>query len=338
MTSLRTIALAGALACAGAAATAQEQLKLATIAPGTSAYLTMTTFANIINQNQPDYNITVDATGVATKHGIELSEGKLDFAMTSPTVYNWLKTGTAMYQEVANHEELAENQRLVMWFPLGQYHILTHADSGIMTMNDLEGKSVFLGPPGGGAWTASYLFVKAATGLDANEGDYESVKASWSSAFQGFQDRQFDVYINIGIAPYPVVEQLALTDEIRIVGMTKEEYEANTTVQELWASQDGNDVDIIPEGIYGPNVVSNGDVYTLASEVGIMTRADMPDDEVYKLTKAFWDNVEAARATTPWLNDITLDYAVHAAGMKLHPGAARYYQEIGVAIPEGSLP
>jgi TRAP transporter TAXI family solute receptor len=337
MTILRTIALAAALAL-GTAASAQEQLKLATIAPGTSAYLTMTTFANIINQNQSDYSITVDATGVATKHGIEMTEGKLDFAMTSPTVYNWLKTGTAMYQEVPNHAEIAEKQRLLMWFPLGEYHIVVHADSDIRTMADLRGRKVFLGPPGGGAWTASYGFVKAVTGLDANEGDYEAVNASWSSALAGFQDRQFDVYINIGIAPFPVVEQLALTGEIRLIGMTREEYEANTAVQELWASQDGNDVGVIPAGIYGPNVESNGDVYTLSSEVGIMTRADMAEDQVYTLMKTFWDNLEAARSTTPWLEEITLDYAVHEAGMKLHPGAARYYQEIGVSIPEGSLP
>jgi uncharacterized protein len=203
MKHFKKLAVVGALALSTTVLQAQETVKMATIAPGTSAYLTMTTFASMVNQNQDDYSITVDATGAATKHGIELSKGKLDMAMSSPTVIFFLKNKKAMYQKLDDHAELAEAQRLVMWFPYGQYHILSYADSGIKTLADLKGKKVFLGPPGGGAWTAAYGIVKAATGLDAKEGDYESVKASWSSAVQGFQDRQFDVFINGGIAPFP---------------------------------------------------------------------------------------------------------------------------------------
>lgn len=337
MKHLKTLALASAFALGATVAPAQETVKMATIAPGTSAYLTMTTFASLVNQNQDEYNITVDATGAATKHGIELSRGKLDLAMSSPTVIFFLKNGKAMYQKVEDHAELAEAQRLVMWFPYGQYHVLSYADSGIEKLEDLKGKRVFLGPPGGGAWAAAYGFVKAATGLDAKEGDYDSVKASWSSAVQGFQDRQFDVFINGGIAPFPQVEQLALTSELNLIGLTKEEYEANEGAKGYVNGLTGRELGVIPEGAYGKNVKSRGDVYTLAAAVGIITRTDMSDDEVYKLTKTFWDNVEAARASTPWLKHVTLDYAVKEGGMALHPGAIRYYKEVGVEIPAGSM-
>ena len=96
-------ALTGTLALAATAVSAQEKLKMATIAPGTSAYLTMTTFANLVNQNQKNYNFTVDATGAATKHGIELAQGKLDYAMSSPTVHFFLKNKKAMYKKLKNH-------------------------------------------------------------------------------------------------------------------------------------------------------------------------------------------------------------------------------------------
>jgi len=46
--------------------------------------------------------------------------------------------------------------------------------------------------------------------------------------------------------------------------------------------------------------------------------------------------VEAAKASTPWLSHITMEYAVQNGGMPLHPGAQRYYEERGVEIPEGS--
>ena len=51
----------------GGSAVAQQKLKMATIAPGTSAYQTMTTFANLVNKGQTAFEITVDATGAATK-------------------------------------------------------------------------------------------------------------------------------------------------------------------------------------------------------------------------------------------------------------------------------
>ena len=209
MKYLKILSVIGSLALSLIATSAfgAERLKMATIAPGTSAYLTMTTFASLVNQNQNDFDITVDATGAATKHGIELAKGKLDFCMSAPTVHFFLKKGKAMYQKLENHAELAEKLNLVMWFPYGQYHYITYADSGIKTFADMKGKKIFFGPPGGGAWNTAQAWLKMSSGLDVKAGDVENVKASWSSAFQGFQDRQFDVYVNGGIAPFPQVEQ-----------------------------------------------------------------------------------------------------------------------------------
>ena len=336
MRHFKSLLLAGALALTTTASNAQERVKMATIAPGTSAYLTMTTFANLVNQNQKDYQINVDATGAATKHGIELSKGKLDLAMSAPTVYFFLKKKKAMYAKLSNHKELAEEQRLLMWFPYGQYHFITYADSDIKTIADMKGKKVFLGPPGGGAWNAAYSWTKAVTGLDAKKGDFQSVKASWSSAFQGFQDRQFDVYINGCIVPFPQVEQLALTSKIRLLGIDKDQYGAANAAQKYLKAVPGRAVGIIAKGSYGSNVEMDHDIYTNSATVGIIVRKSMSDDQVYAMTKAFWDNAAEATKTTPWLKAITMDYAVTEGGMKLHPGAQRYYMEKGIAIPDGS--
>ncbi|MEX0957110.1 MAG: TAXI family TRAP transporter solute-binding subunit [Rhizobiaceae bacterium] len=332
---LRTLAAgAFALGLAGGALAADNELKMATIAPGSSAYLTMTTMATLVNQSLDDVNIQVDATGAATKHMIELAEGKLDMCMTSPTIYKFMKEGSVMYSKLENSAELAENLSLILWFPLGSYHITTYADSGMLKPSDIKGKRVFLGPPGGGAWAAARDWIKILTGYEPDK-DYENVKASWSSALQGFQDRQFDVYVTTGIAPFPQIEQLSLTSKLRLLGLTKEEFESNTEAKEYTEIR-GEEVGIIPAGIYGGGVVNEEDVYTLGAAVGVTARADLDEDVVYRITKAYWEAKEAAAADSPWLKDITLEYALQDGGMSLHPGALKYYQEIGAEIPEGT--
>ena len=312
-----------------------ESLKMATIAPGSSAYLTMSTMATLVNQGQEDYDITVDATGAATRHMISLAEGELDFAMTSPTIYRFLSEGTRMYQKLERAPELAEELRLVFWFPYGAYHVLTYAESGITSLEDLRGKTVFLGPPGGGAWATAQKWIEAQTGLKPEE-DFENFNGSWSSAFQAFQDRQIDVYVNGGIAPFPQVEQLTATSRIRLLGPTRSEVDAMEEAKLAPARVPGRKLDAIPVAVYGDGVVNEEDVYTINSIVGVATRADLEEETVYQVAKAFWEGVEAMQASAPWLENITLDYAVQDGGLPLHPGAERYYREIGVSVPEGS--
>jgi len=327
--------LAGALLLAmTTSAQASQTLKMATIAPGSSAYLTMTTMATMINQAQNDIQIKVDATGAATKHMIDLAKGKIDLCMTNPNIYAFMKNQKAMYKKVGAAPELSKNLKLLFWFPYGQYHVVTYADAGIKKLQDIKGKKVFLGPPGGGAWAAAREWVAATTGMQPNK-EFDNVKGSWSSAFQGFQDRQFDVYVVGGIAPFPQVEQLALTSNLHILGLNKKEYEANPQAIKV-TTKTGRELGIIPVGIYGKGVDNTQDVYTLGSIVGVAVNSKMNNDTAYKITKLFWEQAKKNSETHPWLKHLTMNYAVRNGGMQLHPGAAKYYQEQGIKIPAGS--
>lgn len=329
------VVLTGALLLAMAtSAQAAKTLKMATIAPGSSAYLTMTTMSTMINQAQDEFTIKVDATGAATKHQVDLAKGKFDICMTSPVIYFLMKNQKAMYKKLKDAPELAKNLRLLFWFPYGQYHFVTYADAGIKTLQDMKGKRVFLGPPGGGAWNAAREWVAVTTGMKPNK-DFDNVKGSWSSAFQGFQDRQFDVYVAGGIAPFPQVEQLALTSKLHLLGLTKKQYESNPAAIKA-TSKPGREVGIIKVGVYGKGVDNQTDVYTLGSIVGVSVNKKMDNDTAYKLTKLFWEQAKKNVKTHPWLKHLSMEYAVHNAGMLLHPGALKYYEEQGIKVPAGS--
>uniref|UniRef100_A0A2A4YWQ7 C4-dicarboxylate ABC transporter substrate-binding protein n=1 Tax=OCS116 cluster bacterium TaxID=2030921 RepID=A0A2A4YWQ7_9PROT len=329
MTGLMATALVGTAITSAHA----EKLKMATIAPGSSAYLVMTTMASMVNSNQEKYQISVDATGVATKHMVEAAQGKLDLVMGSPVIIDFMKNGKAMYSKLPNAPELAKNIELLFWFPLGAYHTIVYDDSGINSLKDIKGKKVFLGPPGGGAWNVSKQWIEAITGYLPGE-DYTSVKASWASALQGFQDRQFDVYISSGIPPFPQVEQLAATNDIRIIGLTKQEVENATDKMLAPTNKPGRVLDVVKTDDYSDGVKNDVDIYTVGSIVGVVARADLSEEAVYVVTKTFWDNLEATYATAPYMRKVVLADAFSAANMKLHPGALKYYEEIGIDIPD----
>ncbi|MFV0245212.1 MAG: TAXI family TRAP transporter solute-binding subunit [Qingshengfaniella sp.] len=316
---------------AASPAMATDYYRLATLSPGSSPYMVMSTFANIVNQQLDDTEIQVNATGVATAHAVQAAQGQLDFFMMAPIVHSFMQQGTAMYANVPGAPEMAETLRSIFIFPLGLYHIVTRADSGIETLADLKGRTVFAGPPGGSARTSMLRLIEGTTGLKPGE-DYTSVDVGWDAAAQSFQDGRIEVYANPTLPPSPVVQQFALGQKIRLIGLTEEQL-ASDTVAGL-VDRLGGMRGVIPAGIYGENLINAEDVQTIGSFVGLGTRADMDDEAVYKIVKAFWEGAEAQRDSTPWLRNVTLEGAFTQLNMPLHPGAIRYYEEVGLTIPD----
>ncbi len=312
-------------------ANAAEFFRLATIGPGSSPYLVMSTFAQIVNKKLPDMQIQVNATGAATQHAIEAAKGQLDFFMWSASVHASMIKGANMYKNIPEAPELSKNLRAILAFPLGLYHITTYADSGITKLEDIKGKKVFLGPPGGGATVIMQKVVDGATGYEAGK-DYEALKLGWDAAAQAFQDGRIDVYINPTNAPSPVIQQMALTRKIRFLGLTPEEMEKPPVKAIL--GRPGGLLGKIEPGTYGDNQVNTEAVQTLGSIVGIGAGKHLADDDVYKITKAFWEGFKEESASTPWLRRLSLENAFQDLNLPLHPGAARYYKEIGMTVPE----
>jgi hypothetical protein len=311
---------------------AAEQFRMSTLGPGTSPYMVMTHFANKVNSKLDDYSIIVNATGVAPKHALDTAKGRGEFFMTSPNIHHLMKTGDGMFKKIEDAPELSENLRAVFMFPMGLYHIVTYADSGIMSLQDIKGKRVFAGPPGGVARRTGETIIKAATGYEAGK-DYTSVKLGFDSAAQAFQDGNIDVYFNSTVAPSPVVSQIALTNKVRFLGLDLEAFESNETLKKL-TQIPGYGVKTLAADAYGENQVNETPVYTIGSTIGIATHKDMPEEVIYNITKAYWEGLEDEKGSTPWLRNMSLDGVFADMNMPMHPGAARYFREIGLDVPD----
>lgn len=322
MRIITTAALAG-LVIAGTA-TAQETLKMQTIAPSLGQAITMATFANIVTDNLEGIEIEVAGGGAATLHMMEVARGNLDLSMTSPVVYNLMAGGKAMYVREPEAPELAKNLDLLMWFPYGQYHFAVRADSDIDVLDDIEGASVFLGPQGGGAFNAARGWVEATTGLVAGE-DYDAITANWVTGFQAFLDGKIDVYVNGCLDPCGQFIQFTETEDLRFIGPEDHTGESVEKFLGQWRYRAE-----VPAGMYDGQV-NDSAVMSFDTAVGIGVRADLDEETVYQITKTFWENLEQVTSEAPWAKALDVTFAASKRGlMELHPGAARYYRDVGV--------
>ena len=318
------LALAATMLLSTASHAADMKLKMATIAPNLSAAITMATFANVVTNNLDNVEIEVAGGGAATLHMMEVGRGNLDMSMTNPVVFNLMKNGKAMYAKQAEAPELSKNLNLLMLYPYGQYHFAVRADSDIQVLDDIEGASVFLGPQGGGAYNAARGWIKATTGLADGE-DYEAIKANWQTGYQAFLDGKIDVYVNGCIDPCGQFIQFTETEDIRFLGPESHEGEAVDKMLGKFRYRDE-----IPAGMY-KGQKNDGPVMSMNVAVGIGVRADLDEETVYQITKAFWENVDQITSEAPWAKALDVSYAVTNIGaMTIHPGAARYYREAGV--------
>lgn len=315
-------ALAGLSALFIGGAAQAETYTMATIEPSLGPAIVMSTFANIVNDALDDTEIEVAGGGAATLHMLEVGRGNLDMSMVSPSIYPLMQNGVAMYANEPDAPELSKNLALIMWFPYGQYHYTVRADSGIETLDDIEGTTAFIGPAGGGAYATAKDWIEATTGLVAGE-DYEAITANWATGFQAFQDGKIDLYVNGCMDPCQQFLQITETEDIRFIG--PEDWSGEAVENFLGKFRTLAEV---PAGSYDGQV-NDSAVMSHDTNVGIGVRADLDEETVYQITKAFWENLDSITSDAPWAEAISIDVAVTDFGMPLHPGARRYYEEVG---------
>jgi TRAP transporter TAXI family solute receptor len=324
------LALAAGLLSAPQTAMAKEFFKMSTLAPGTSVNAVMTTFATTVSANLDDYEIQVNSTGAGTKHILQGARGEIDFFIVSPVLGILLKDRKAMYKKIEDGPQLYQQLRTVFNFPMGIYHIVVYEDSGIKSLKDLKGKRIFLGPPGGAAVRSMSLLIKAVAGLKPGD-DFTAVKLGWAAAAQSFQDKQIDAYMVPTNVPNPILSQIALSNKIRLLGIPAELLE--TDAVKALTRRPGFRFEEIAADAYGANQANGEKVTSLGVTIGLGTRVGISEDVIYTMSKTFWTQMKELQNETPWMRNISLDAVFQDLNMKLHPGAVKYYREIGLDVP-----
>jgi len=294
-----------------------------------------TMFVAFSNQaGKADVQIQVNAGQTLTKSMLKGAKGEIDFFSSVPSLVPLMAGQKRMYENVENASALAQNLRAIVGFKAGAYHPVTLAGSGIESWEDIKGKTVFTGPPAGSASATSEALIKIITGYEPKK-DYTAVRLSWGEGYTALSDGKIDMMVRPAEVGSANIERYGLSGEFRILSIP-DDIIAGDAMQNLFG-RPGRGMLKFDGGLY-KGQLNTSEITALSFTQFVGTHADVSDDVVYAATKAFWENIEEVQSTAFFLQAVTADTAFTSINVPLHPGAARYYEETGIDIPESIKP
>ena len=318
-------------AFAPAVATAQI-FKGETAGVGDPVHTMFVTFAN--QAGKAGVEIQVNAGQTLTKSMLKGGRQEIDFFSTVPSLVNFMKGQSRMYENVEDAPAAADELRSIVGFKAGAYHPVTLSGSGIETWEDLKGKTIFTGPPAGSASATSEALIKIITGYEAGT-DYNAVRLSWGEGYAALADNKIDMMVRPAEIGSSKIEQFGLSGEFRVLSIP-EEVVGSEAMQALFG-RPGRGMLQFDGGVY-KGQLTGGEITALGFTQFVGTHAGVADDVVYNATKAFWENLDEVHATAFFLKEVTADSAFTAVNVPVHPGAAKYYDEAGITIPDELRP
>lgn len=330
---ITSIAFAAGLAIVGAAQA--DVLLLRSVTPGSPHNTFHTRLATVIAEHT-DHELQVSMGVAPPAMLIELASGDGDFAFSAPTITNWMRGGKAMYSKVPGASEMYNSLRSIVSHNGGFYTFVVFADSGIDDLDDIRDRRVYLSFRGGAANRVLVSVIEAVTGMKP-DADYSMSPLDTGAGIQAFQDGQLDLYGAPAVQPNPVIEQFALTREIRLLSIPEEAFETEAIKGIL--ALPGRSRAEIPSDMYGDNQVNEEPVQTIGTTNMLVTGVHVDEQVVYDVTRAMWENIDKIHAAGAYMpNLINRETAFFEIEMPLHAGAYRYYVEAGFDVPDHLTP
>lgn len=302
-----------------------EKIAMETASPNSALGIIPQAMASHWSKAGVDIQLSLNQT--LTKSLLKLGLGKLDSAVVPPLAYNALKKGVGPYKKLGDKASAAaKNVRSLFGMPGSLLHAITWADSGINSWADVADKRVFIGPPAGAANKMITTFT-AAGGISADQ--YQAIKAPWGVAAQGFQDGQYDLYVGLYGLGSKSLAELSLSKDIRLLSVAGDNQQPPKSL--------GLQMVEIPANTY-PGQVNQEPVVTWQTLMMLAVRKDLAEETAYQLTKAYFEQRDTIAKSNAILSQLPGFDPFAGVNVPLHAGAARYFNEVGIDIPNELTP
>ena len=213
-------------------------------------------------------------------------------------------------------------------------------DANIKSLADLidSGKSVSIGDVGSGVEANAVALLKK-SGVEINfdetskkysSPDITIQNLSVAKSAEAMQNNQLDVFFFTSGAPATSITEIALAKDVYMIGLSDAVMDEFISENQIDGKYDVYSKQPITNAQYS-FIPANAPVYTIGVSATYIASNKLSEEQVYNITKAMWES----KGTIGHSVESTMDTAfalVTIGNVPVHPGAARYYQELGITV------
>ena len=313
-------AVAATMMAAALPASAQ-QLSIATGGTGGVYYPSGGGFAEMINNHIDGAQATAEVTGASVENMGLIMRGDADLALVLADTAYQAYTGTGDFEG----RQIENTRALASVYP-NAVQLVTLTESDIHSIADLAGKRVSVGAPGSGTELNARALLEA-NGVSYS--DFTPQRLNFNETADAIRDGDIDAgFWSVG-PPTSSILNLAATRDIRLIGLSDEEIANAQEVEAVFAPYE------LAAGMYDG---MDEAVQTIGIPNVLVVNADMDEELAYQLTQLLFENTDELIAVHPAANDTTIEFTMSSTPVPLHPGALRYFEEVGAEIPDRLRP
>ena len=197
---------------------------------------------------------------------------------------------------------------------------LVTMNPAIKSVADLAGKKVSIGASGSGVYFNAIDVLNAA-GLTEN--DIVPQYQSFADSADALKDGKIDAAFIVAGPPTPAITELFTTNTAYLVPID------GAVADKLLADCPYYTVHSVPANTYAGQTA---DVKTVTVKATLIVSASASEDDVYNLTKAIFDNIEAITSAHAKGAELSIENATSGMTAPFHAGAAKYFAEKGVTV------
>jgi uncharacterized protein len=249
--------------------------------------------------------------GIANVRGIDEGKAQIGFGNTITTVDGL--AGRPPYPKPVT--KVCQVANLYPQY----YQVVVPVDANINSISDLKGKVMVTQPKGNSSEIINVHLLQV-FGMTYQSLAKVNFIASYTDAVEMMKDGHAKVFTLGTTVPASAVMDLASARDIKLIGIDEKTLAAMKKINPGYSKL------TIKAGTYPKQ---NKDVDVIGYATHIVASCDLPDEMVYKMTKAMAANVNDMAASNKAISGLTPKIMAEDIGVPLHKGALKFYKEAG---------
>ena len=312
-TALSLIAAISLILVSGCSGNTTKNYILATGGTSGTYYPFGGAIANVWNSKIENMNVTAQATGASAENLRLINKGEAEFAIVQNDVMDYAYNGTDLFAG----EKLSNIMTIGTMYP-EVVQIAVSKASGITSVADFRGKRISVGAAGSGV---EFNAKQIMEGYGLTFDDIKKSNLSFKESADGIQNGTLDgCFITAGV-PNAALQELAFTAGLILIPVDGQ------AADRICAKYGYYTKTVIPGGTYKG---TDEDVGALAIMATLAVSSKLDENTVYEMTKTLFDNLTDLGNGHAKGKEVSAKTAVTGVSVPFHPGAIKYYKEIGL--------